>query len=72
MIFFFFFKLRRGINRVIESLNGAGVRFVHFSQHGKRQSVAFADKLGLETDWNFCISLKVIACFSFVVFRVCV
>ncbi|KAJ2693410.1 hypothetical protein GGH99_001168 [Coemansia sp. RSA 1285] len=42
----------------IEDLDVAGIRFVHFSRGGGRQSKAFAERLGLETDWNTCILLS--------------
>ncbi|CEO97487.1 hypothetical protein PBRA_000832 [Plasmodiophora brassicae] len=43
---------------VIEDLVKAGIRFVFFSSTGRRKSIAFTSKLGLESDWNFFISLK--------------
>ncbi|KAJ2240867.1 hypothetical protein GGH98_005809, partial [Coemansia sp. RSA 454] len=42
----------------IEDLDIAGIRFVYFSASGGRQSKSFADRLGLETDWNTCILLS--------------
>ncbi|KAJ2550765.1 hypothetical protein EV175_003944 [Coemansia sp. RSA 1933] len=42
----------------IEDLDVAGIRFVYFSRAGGRQSKAFAERLGLETDWNTCILLS--------------
>ncbi|KAJ1674927.1 hypothetical protein EV182_002280, partial [Spiromyces aspiralis] len=42
----------------IEDLSLAGIRFVYFSSSGGRQSKAFAERLGLETDWNTCILLS--------------
>ncbi|KAJ2824844.1 hypothetical protein IWW50_003134 [Coemansia erecta] len=42
----------------IEDLDIAGIRFVYFSAAGGRQSKSFADRLGLETDWNTCILLS--------------
>ncbi|KAJ1718945.1 hypothetical protein LPJ53_006196, partial [Coemansia erecta] len=43
---------------VIEDLSIAGIRFVYFSPLSGRQSKAFAERLGLETDWNTCILLS--------------
>ncbi|KAJ1974141.1 hypothetical protein H4R35_003757 [Dimargaris xerosporica] len=43
---------------VIEDLGLAGIRFVYFSQARERESKAFAERLGLETDWNACILLS--------------
>merc|ERR1711988_493632 len=45
------------VPRLIERLDPAGIRFVYFSSEGKRRSRLFAEKLGLETDWNCSISL---------------
>ncbi|KAG9296240.1 hypothetical protein G9A89_014832 [Geosiphon pyriformis] len=42
----------------IEDLNGAGIRFVYFSPTAERESKAYAERLGLETDWNSCILLS--------------
>ncbi|KAJ2765180.1 hypothetical protein IWQ57_004878, partial [Coemansia nantahalensis] len=42
----------------IEDLDIAGIRFVYFSQSTGRQSKSFAERLGLETDWNTCVLLS--------------
>ncbi|KAL9541791.1 hypothetical protein PS6_010137 [Mucor atramentarius] len=49
----------------IEDLGLAGIRFVYFSTTAERESkadgsslIAFAERLGLETDWNSCILLS--------------
>ncbi|GAA5795183.1 hypothetical protein HPULCUR_000537 [Helicostylum pulchrum] len=42
----------------IEDLGLAGIRFVYFSTTAERESKAFAERLGLETDWNSCILLS--------------
>ncbi|OZJ02713.1 hypothetical protein BZG36_03847 [Bifiguratus adelaidae] len=42
----------------IEDLGLAGIRFVYFSPTGERESKAYAERLGLETDWNSCILLS--------------
>jgi hypothetical protein len=46
------------MNSVLESLNDAGVRFVWFASADQQRAKQFASKLGLETDWNCCISLR--------------
>eukprot|EP01133_Synstelium_polycarpum_P009142 gene9142-10722_t len=45
-------------NHFVEVLRMAGVRFVFFSDEDRRTSNPFVNKLGLETDWNCCISLR--------------
>jgi len=42
----------------IEELNEAFIRFIYFSKVDEQKTKLFADRLGLETDWNCCISLK--------------
>jgi hypothetical protein len=42
----------------ISDLSLSGIRFTYFSAYGERQSKVFADRLGLETDWNSCILLS--------------
>ena len=42
----------------VELLRSAGVRFVWFSPDEKLVANKFASKIGLETDWNCCISLR--------------
>ncbi|CAG8716913.1 4333_t:CDS:10, partial [Ambispora leptoticha] len=42
----------------IEDLRLAGIRFVYFSSTAERESKAYAERLGLETDWNTCILLS--------------
>ncbi|KAI9090541.1 hypothetical protein DFS34DRAFT_653986 [Phlyctochytrium arcticum] len=42
----------------IEDLGLAGIRFVYFSSAGERESKAYAERLGLEIDWNSCILLS--------------
>ncbi|ORX90788.1 calcium ATPase [Basidiobolus meristosporus CBS 931.73] len=42
----------------IEDFGLAGIRFVYFSSSAERESKAFAERLGLETDWNSCILLS--------------
>ncbi|XP_049850251.1 transmembrane protein 94-like [Schistocerca gregaria] len=41
----------------IDQLDRNHVRFVYFSEDNEKHSKIFAEKLGLETDWNTCLSL---------------
>lgn len=51
-------KPRPEIRKSIERLNDAGIRFVFFSGETENRCKTFGEKLGLETDWNCCISLS--------------
>ncbi|KAI9217168.1 hypothetical protein BC828DRAFT_408757, partial [Blastocladiella britannica] len=42
----------------IEDVALAGIRFVYFSPSNERQTKAFGERLGLDTDWNSCILLS--------------
>jgi hypothetical protein len=42
----------------VDHLDHSHIRFVYFSEENEQHSKAFADKLGLETGWNSCITLK--------------
>jgi hypothetical protein len=42
----------------VQALRSGGVRFKYMSPDSTRATVAFAGKLGLETEWSFVISLK--------------
>ena len=42
----------------VEDLGLAGIRFVYFSAAPERESKAYAERLGLEIDWNSCIILS--------------
>ena len=42
----------------VEDLGLAGIRFVYFSPAPERESKAYAERLGLEIDWNSCIILS--------------
>jgi hypothetical protein len=46
------------VPQLIEELMDASIRFVYFSRVNEQRTKLFADKLGLETDWNCCISLQ--------------
>ncbi|KAI3652468.1 hypothetical protein MP228_002793 [Amoeboaphelidium protococcarum] len=50
--------IKADVKEFIEDLRLGGIRFVYFSRRQSRQSKAFADRLGLETDWNSCIILS--------------
>ncbi|KAJ2401653.1 hypothetical protein GGI23_001255 [Coemansia sp. RSA 2559] len=54
----FVYEPKTDVCDFIEDLDVAGIRFVYFSRAGGRQSKAFAERLGLETDWNTCILLS--------------
>ena len=43
---------------MVEVLKGAGIRFALFSDCGRTKTAAFAEGLGLETDWNTGLSPK--------------
>eukprot|EP00656_Telonema_subtile_P029930 TRINITY_DN32980_c0_g1_i2.p1 TRINITY_DN32980_c0_g1~~TRINITY_DN32980_c0_g1_i2.p1 ORF type:complete len:915 (-),score=258.58 TRINITY_DN32980_c0_g1_i2:163-2907(-) len=43
---------------MIDDLRKAGIRFIHFCPDPMRRAITFADKLGLDADWNCCISLR--------------
>eukprot|EP00941_MAST-03F_sp_MAST-3F-sp1_P004610 g4610.t1 len=47
-----------GVQKVIEDMTSAGVRFVVFSEKNFRRSKPFAAKMGLDTGWNTAISLS--------------
>lgn len=46
------------VSDFIEDVRLAGIRFVYFSPSPERETKAFGDRLGLETDWNSCILLS--------------
>lgn len=46
------------IPRMIESFSHAGIRFVYFSSEDEIKTKTLGAKLGLETDFNCCISLQ--------------
>eukprot|EP00743_Colponemidia_sp_Colp-15_P007057 GILK01007614.1.p1 GENE.GILK01007614.1~~GILK01007614.1.p1 ORF type:complete len:1110 (-),score=173.61 GILK01007614.1:143-3472(-) len=48
---------KKEISSLIEDLNHAGIKFIHFSKGDDRATKTFGDKMGLDTDWNTCISL---------------
>ncbi|KAJ3082962.1 hypothetical protein HDU99_001060 [Rhizoclosmatium hyalinum] len=52
------YEPKQDISNVIEDLKLAGIRFVYFSEAPERESKAYAERLGLEIDWNSCIILS--------------
>ena len=51
------FHPKREANQLVEYLHKAGIRFVLFSNEDLTDTKAFGSQLGLDTDWNSCISL---------------
>ncbi|XP_046854966.1 transmembrane protein 94-like [Xenia sp. Carnegie-2017] len=51
-------KAKQDIPPLVEDLNRAGIRFVHFSSENEIKSQVFAERLGLETGWNCHISFN--------------
>lgn len=41
----------------VEDLMGAGIRFVYFTRRNMRRCKSFAQTLGMDTEWNSCVSL---------------
>ncbi|XP_065322845.1 uncharacterized protein LOC135930011 isoform X2 [Gordionus sp. m RMFG-2023] len=44
--------------QIIDTLDSAFIRFVHFSRDNETRSKIFAEKIGLDIGWNCSISLK--------------
>ncbi|CUG87187.1 transmembrane protein, putative [Bodo saltans] len=51
-------SIRPLVQSAISALDDAGIRFMHFGSGSEQRTKAFGDRIGLETDWNCCISLK--------------
>ncbi|XP_048575699.1 transmembrane protein 94 isoform X2 [Nematostella vectensis] len=51
------YQAKKDIIPLVEDLNKAGIRFVHFSAEDELKSRVFAERMGLETGWNCHISL---------------
>jgi len=51
-------RLKQHVSDFVEDVRLAGIRFVYLSPAPERESKAFAEKIGLETDWNSCILLS--------------
>eukprot|EP00939_MAST-03C_sp_MAST-3C-sp1_P001304 g1304.t1 len=49
---------RPGMQRCIEAMNRAGIRFVYYSPKSFRKSKILAAKMGLNTGWNTAVSLR--------------
>jgi hypothetical protein len=49
---------RREIQKLIETLNDAGVRFVYFSPRNMRRQKELANQMGIDVAWNCAISLR--------------
>lgn len=52
------FNAHADAHEFVEELNDAGVRFSFFSRGREMRAVAMGGVLGVETDWNCCISLR--------------
>ena len=50
--------LRPHVQSCVNLLDNAGIRFMHFGSGGEVSTKAFGARVGLEVDWNCCISLK--------------
>ncbi|KAI8848357.1 hypothetical protein BC829DRAFT_217530 [Chytridium lagenaria] len=53
-----FYQPKPNVTDFIEDLSLAGIRFVYFSSAPERESKSYAERLGLEIDWNSCILLS--------------
>ncbi|ORX41336.1 hypothetical protein BCR36DRAFT_364581 [Piromyces finnis] len=51
-------RLKQHVSDFVEDVRLAGIRFVYLSPAPERESKAFAERIGLETDWNSCILLS--------------
>lgn len=51
------YQAQTDIVQLIERLDRACVRFVHFSKENELRSRVFSEKMGLESGWNCHISL---------------
>ena len=51
-------KPKSHVRDLIEELNPSSIRFCYFSPKEERPSKAFAERLGLETDWNSYLLLS--------------
>jgi hypothetical protein len=49
---------RREIQKVLDNMNEAGVRFVYFSPRNMRRQKELASQLGIDVAWNCAISLR--------------
>lgn len=51
------YQVQSDVIQLIESLDRACIRFVHFSKENELRSRVFSEKMGLESGWNCHISL---------------
>lgn len=51
-------SIRPNVQTATSKLNEAGVRCMYFCSENERQTRSFGSRVGLETEWNSCISLK--------------
>lgn len=51
-------SVRPNTQQAMNVLDAAGVRCMYFCPGNERQTRSFGSRMGLETDWNCCISLK--------------
>lgn len=51
-------SIRPNVQAATTKLNEAGVRCMYFCSENERQTRSFGSRVGLETEWNSCISLK--------------
>eukprot|EP00835_Amoeboradix_gromovi_P000144 NODE_5_length_49639_cov_0.484336.p6 type:complete len:783 gc:universal NODE_5_length_49639_cov_0.484336:38254-35906(-) len=51
-------KPKSHVRDLIEEFNPSSIRFIYFSLKDERPSKAFAERLGLETDWNSYLLLS--------------
>jgi hypothetical protein len=51
------YQARPPLVQLVEHLEAACVRFVHFSKENELRSRVFSEKMGLESGWNCHISL---------------
>ena len=52
------YQVRYDAVRLVEQLEGACIRFVHFSKENELRSRVFSERMGLESGWNCHISLR--------------
>lgn len=51
-------SIRPNVQAATSKLKEAGVRCMYFCSENERQTRSFGSRVGLETEWNSCISLK--------------
>nr|CCC90530.1 conserved hypothetical protein [Trypanosoma congolense IL3000] len=50
-------SIRPNVQNAMAVLDEAGIRCMYFCSEGERRTKSLGNRLGLETDWNCCISL---------------